>query len=169
MANATEIATELHRLGKAGLAKSPDMDPSAYIEALQPFAVDVLQEAITKYLQGIYAGTSAAFYPSAPQIAGYCRRVQQARYEAGYATRFDQSVREARAAQAAYDKRIEANRTPEVRARIAQLMEKVPKGPRHEAQEIDRKLRSAVARVKYEMTPERLAQVPDAGTSNRGQ
>lgn len=169
MASAAEIATELHRLTKAGLAKSPEMDPKVYIEALGPFVVDVLQEAITNYLQGVYSGSGAAFYPSAPQLAGYCRRVISERHAASYGERFDQQARESRAAIAAYEKRMEENRRPEVRARIEALMKLVPKGPRAEAREIEQKLTSAVAQVRYGMTPEALASVPDAGTSNRSQ
>jgi hypothetical protein len=163
VASVAEIATELHRLVKAGLAKSPQMDPMTYAEALKGFQSDVLAEAISKFLSGIYDGRNAAFYPSAPQLAGYCRRVQQERHEASYAERFDQQAREARAAQAALDKLRERNSTPEARARIEQLMKQVPKTEREIAAEIEEKLTSAVVREVYGMNDaERMAEVPDA-------
>lgn len=169
MASVAEIATELHRLVKAGLAKPQSMDPQVYIAALSSFSADVLQEAITNFLAGLYREHSTVFYPSAPQLADYCRRVQQAHYEAGYAERFNQRVRESRAAQAALEKLRAQNSTPEARARIDALMKRVPLGERREAQKVDTRIRSGMVRDLYGMTPERLAEVPDAGTSSRSQ
>lgn len=93
----------------------------AYVDALIGFPVEVIHEAISRYLSGEFTDLSLKFYPRAPELGSICRRVRSER--AAEADKQRRAIQqEAERLKEREAETLRRNRTPEEMARVDELL-----------------------------------------------